>query len=311
MMLKDNFGTIDPIIGCQIPRIIVCLNGEHIQKSSYDSSKLLDHCEKHLKDRYQGCLITVLSAAPKELSLDDFDFNPEKLVIKVDLYNIFNIVNSHYYNSQQVTIEIIAAVKRFDPLTPIIETRTKDLVNEKLSKMMVISNIINDACEINIFKDGESFNCLDLKGNPLIVDALNSPNIVLGYSVFDAYGNILCVIKDNINIVALHEFFILMHTFQNNVESYYSSFLSSKMMSILKGGNITAFTDCNDLEYAKEVCRELLINYRAKLLCVIPIESFSQNNNFDNYFETMFSKSIDYSILDFKSEMQDYFRFRD
>lgn len=310
MILSDKFGTVDPIIGCQLPRIIVCLNSDILENLTPNIQNLIAHCETHLSERYSGCIITILATSPKEISLPHQSYKTDQVVIKVDLYNIFNIVNGHYYNEHQVSIEVNAAIKRFDSSTITTNTTIADLINNKLSKMLVIANLINNACEGNVFKDGESFNCLDLKGNPLIFNrGLISHNVDLGYAIFDSNGNILSVLHESIAPNEIFDFLNNLSEMQDSIESHYSKFMSSKVVSILKGNG--TFSDCKDPDYAKEVCLDLLVKFKSTLLSIIPDEQFCKINNFEKLIDSQFKKSIEYAIMDFTSEIQDFCRLRD
>ncbi|KAK7322225.1 hypothetical protein VNO80_34890 [Phaseolus coccineus] len=83
-----------------------------------------------------------------------------------------------------------------------------------------IAEQINDLCENNLFKDGETISCLDLKGNPLVFSSTGMPTgIELGYAIFSADGS---------------------------------------------------FSDCDDIDYAKDVCKDLLARFEAQMNEIVP-----------------------------------------
>jgi hypothetical protein len=60
---------------------------------------------------------------------------------------------------------------------------------------------------------------------------------------------------------------------QNTVESHYAKFMSSKVMSFLNGKG--SFSDCDDIDYAKDVCKDLLARFEAQMNEIVPSKYFS------------------------------------
>ncbi len=309
MIFSDKFGTIDPIVGCQLPRIIICLNEDKLKSIVSNTFNLISYCESQLKERYPNCIITVLATSPSDIQVSP-DHRIESPIIHIGLFNIFNIANAHYYTENQITIEVNAAIKRYSQ-HPVIPQNTKiDSINQKLSKMLVVSTTVNELCENNLFKDGETFSCLDLKGNPLVFNGTGMPHSMeLGYAIFNAEGEILSVLHESIGLNSFIDFLTCLHTMQNSVENYYSKFMSSRVMSILKGNG--SFSDCDDINFAKAVCHDLLTRFEEQLSDIIPNDNFSSTHNLNSLINIQFSKSIKYAVLDFTSEIQDFCRFKD
>lgn len=60
--------------------------------------------------------------------------------------------------------------------------------------MLVIANAVQKTVEEKeLFKDGEQFIALDLKGNPIVFNSTNAINnrISLGYGIVDAHDHLL------------------------------------------------------------------------------------------------------------------------
>ena len=96
---------------------------------------------------------------------------------------------------------------------------------------------------------------------------------------------------------------------QNTVESHYSKFMSSKVMSFLNGKG--SFSDCDDIDYAKDVCKDLLDRFETQMNEIVPSKYFSSTHSLKHLIDIQFGKSIKYSVLDFTSEIQDFCRLRD
>lgn len=309
MIFSDKFGTVDPIVGCQLPRIIICLNEDKLRPVVSNIFSLTNYCESQLKERYQNCIITVLATSPNDIKISP-DSIVESSILHVGLFNIFNIQNAHYYTENQITIEVNAAIKRFTQQPVNTLNNNIDSIGQKLSKMLVVSTTVNDLCENNLFKDGETISCLDHKGNPLVFSSTGMPTAVeLGYAIFNADGEILSVLHESITPNKLIDFLTCLHNMQNTVESHYSKFMSSKVMSFLNGKG--SFSDCDDIDYAKDVCKDLLDRFETQMNEIVPSKYFSSSHNLKHLIDIQFGKSIKYSVLDFTSEIQDFCRLRD
>lgn len=129
---------------------------EHKKFSQVESHipSILHFCEQHLQKMYGECIATVLVATPEEISIPDDD----NLILNISLYNIFNLQNSHHYNEKQIGIEIQHCIKNFTPAHTDLSASSRDLINEQLSKMLVIANAVQKTVEEKeLFKDGEQF----------------------------------------------------------------------------------------------------------------------------------------------------------
>ncbi len=164
---------------------------EHKKFSQVESHipSILHFCEQHLQKMYGECIATVLVATPEEISIPDDD----NLILNISLYNIFNLQNSHHYNEKQIGIEIqhcikisLRRIQTFLHLQEILLTSNCQNVSDCQCRTKTVE-------EKELFKDGEQFIALDLKGNPIVFNSTNAINnrISLGYGIVDAHDHLL------------------------------------------------------------------------------------------------------------------------
>ncbi|MFW2720694.1 hypothetical protein, partial [Acinetobacter baumannii] len=265
MLFNNNFG-IDPLVGYHKPRIIACLNIKKFSQVESHIPSILHFCEQHLQKMYGECIATVLVATPEEISIPDDD----NLILNISLYNIFNLQNSHHYNEKQIGIEIQHCIKNFTPAHTDLSASSRDLINEQLSKMLVIANAVQKTVEEKeLFKDGEQFIALDLKGNPIVFNSTNAINnrISLGYGIVDAHDHLLTTFSGHLKTENIVRFLECLAQSQSNIENYYNNFLSNRILSFLDG--TLNFLDCSDPEFALEKCRKLYEESKSALLDII------------------------------------------
>ena len=303
MLFNNNFG-IDPLVGYHKPRIIACLNLKKFSQVESHLPSLLQHCERHLQKMYSDCVATVLVATPEEVSISD----TESLILNISLYNIFNLQNAHHYNERQIGIEIQHCLKNFNPHYTDLSTSSRDVINEQLSKMLVIAGAVQGAIESEeLLKDGEQFVALDPKGNPLVFNSTQNLNnrINLGYGIVDSQDHLLATFSGNLNADTIIRFIECLSHSQNTIERHYSNFLSNRVISFLDG--TLSFADCTDPDFALEKCLKLFDEAKINLTNIIDDSNIS---DLHKLLFNQFKKSISYVCLEFKDNLQDYCRLR-
>ncbi|WP_173912921.1 hypothetical protein [Acinetobacter sp. Marseille-Q1618] len=309
MILNNKFkSSLDPLLGCELPRIIVCLSADELNKSIHinQQNQFIAHCQKYLLDQYKGCVINVLVTSPQDLDVQPKSIYLNSNISKIDIYNTFNITNKQYYTPSQIAIEMNQAIKTFQ-YNGINDNNPLDLLNQTLSKMLVISNLVNEICENLYFNDGQFLKCLDHKGDPIVISStVYEGSLEIGYALFDCNLKVICIFKNNIATQDIESFFQSLSDFQENVDTYYSKFLTNKVLSFLNGRS--SFSECKDIDYAKDVCNELLIEAKNSLIQFIPEDAFCSKYNLDKVIEFYFRISINYAFVKFNNGLQDYCR---